>query len=167
VNRESRLHDLFTIIWNDLQQLVKNSIWSHAGFHDQIKRLCQLKAEQNGLLELLPSQQEALGKSMLNVAANAIVLQMPTSSGKTLMAEFNILVTRSLRQDAKVVYVVPSRALMNQVYFDLKNDLRQLDLAIERTSSAVEVDPTENNFLMSDDIDILVSTPEKLDLLIR
>lgn len=167
VNRESRLHDFFTIIWNDLQQLVKNSIWSHAGFHDQIKRLCQLKAEQNGLLELLPSQQEALGKSMLNVAANAIVLQMPTSSGKTLMAEFNILVTRSLRQDAKVVYVVPSRALMNQVYFDLKNDLRQLDLAIERTSSAVEVDPTENNFLMSDDIDILVSTPEKLDLLIR
>lgn len=166
IEPQTRLHDFFTIIWNDLQLLVKNSIWTYAGFHDQIKRLCQFKAGQ-GLLELLPSQQEALGGNMLNVAANAIVLQMPTSAGKTLMAEFNILVTRSLRPDAKIVYVVPSRALMNQVYFDLRSDLRSLNLTIERTSSAVEVDPTENSFLLSENIDILVSTPEKLDLLIR
>lgn len=163
---DSRLRDFFTIIWNDLQLLVKNSVWSYAGFHDHIKRLCRVKAEL-GQLELLPSQQKALESNMLNVAANAIVLQMPTSAGKTLMAEFNILVTRSLRPDAKIVYVVPSRALMNQVYFDLKGDLSFLDIKIERTSSAVEVDPAENSFLVSDNIDILVSTPEKLDLLIR
>ena len=166
IEPQSRLRDFFTIIWNDLQLLVKNSVWSYAGFHDQIKQLCRIKAE-SGLLELLPSQQKALENNMLNVAANAIVLQMPTSAGKTLMAEFNILVTRSLRTDAKIVYVVPSRALMNQVYFDLKSDLRSLNIKIERTSSAVEVDPTENSFLMADGIDILVSTPEKLDLLIR
>ena len=166
IDSTSRLHDFFTIIWNDLQFLVKNSIWSHSGFHNEIRELCRKKAE-NGLLELLPSQQDALEGNMLNVAANAIVLQMPTSAGKTLMAEFNILVTRSLRPDAKIVYVVPSRALMNQVYFDLRDDLRSLDISIERTSSAVEVDPTENSFLLSDKIDILVSTPEKLDLLIR
>ena len=163
---ESRLCDFFTIIWNDLQLLVKTSVWSYAGFHDHIKRLCRVKAE-SGQLELLPSQQKALESNMLNVAANAIVLQMPTSAGKTLMAEFNILVTRSLRPDAKIVYVVPSRALMNQVYFDLKGDLSFLDIKIERTSSAVEVDPAENSFLVSENIDILVSTPEKLDLLIR
>lgn len=162
----SRLHDFFICIWNDLQLLVKNSVWSHTGFHNDIKNLCKYKAEHDQL-ELLPSQQEALASNLLNVAANAIVLQMPTSAGKTLMAEFNILVTRSLRPDAKIVYVVPSRALMNQVYFDLREDLRSLNISIERTSSAVEVDPTENSFLLSEDIDILVSTPEKLDLLIR
>lgn len=166
IKPSSRLHDFFTIIWNDLQLLVKNSIWSHSGFHNDIRALCRFKAEY-GLLELLPSQQEALAGNMLNVAANAIVLQMPTSAGKTLMAEFNILVTRSLRPDAKIVYVVPSRALMNQVYFDLRYDLRRLNINIERTSSAVELDPTENSFLLSEQIDILVSTPEKLDLLIR
>lgn len=166
IEPSSRLHDFFSIIWNDLQALVKNSIWSHSGFHNDIRNLCRIKAE-NGLLELLPSQQKALAGNLLNVAANAIVLQMPTSAGKTLMAEFNILVTRSLRPDAKIVYVVPSRALMNQVYFDLRDDLRNLNISIERTSSAVEVDPTENSFLLSEKIDILVSTPEKLDLLIR
>lgn len=165
-NKESRLVDFFKIIWNDLQLLIKNSIWNNTGFHDKIKQLCSQKA-QNGILELLPSQQKALADNMLNVAANAIVLQMPTSAGKTLMAEFNILITRSLRSDSKIVYIVPSRALMNQVYFDLKEDLQGLDINVERTSAAVEVDPTEDDFLISDDIDIMVTTPEKLDLLIR
>ncbi len=91
---------------------------------------------------------------------------MPTSAGKTLLAEFNILVTKALKKDAKIIYVVPSRALVNQIYFDLKSDLEPLDLVIEKTSSAIEVDPNENTFL-SQNIDILVSTPEKLDLLIR
>lgn len=166
ISKDSRLNDFFKIIWNDLLLLVKNSIWTHTGFHNEIKKLCKRKAE-DGMLELLPSQQDALSQNMLNVAANAIVLQMPTSAGKTLMAEFNILVTRSLRSDAKIIYVVPSRALMNQVYFDLRDDLRSLNLSIERTSSAVEVDPTESCFLQSDNIDILVCTPEKLDLLVR
>lgn len=166
IEKESRLNDFFAIIWNDLQLLIQNSIWTQTSFQDTVKKLCKIKAE-NELLELLPSQQKALTGGMLDIAANAIVLQMPTSAGKTLMAEFNILVTRSLRPDAKIVYVVPSRALMNQVYFDLRDDLRSLDIAIERTSSAVEVDPTENNFLVADKIDILVCTPEKLDLLIR
>lgn len=166
IDKQSRLNDFFKIIGNDLQLLIKNSIWSLTGFHDDIRRLCRAKAN-SGVLELLPSQQSALEDNMLNVAANAIVLQMPTSAGKTLMAEFNILVTRSLRSDAKIVYVVPSRALMNQVYFDLRDDLCSLGLTIERTSSAVEVDPTESRFLLSERIDILVCTPEKLDLLIR
>jgi hypothetical protein len=106
IPRESRLNDFFRIIWNDLQLLVKNSIWTHTGFQSEIRRLSRMKAE-SGILELLPSQQDALAGRMLDVVANAIVLQMPTSAGKTLMAEFNILVTRSLRPDAKIVYVVP------------------------------------------------------------
>lgn len=166
IEKDSRLNDFFTIIWNDLQLLIQNSIWTQTGFQDIVKKLCRIKADK-GILELLPSQQKAITGGMFDIAANAIVLQMPTSAGKTLMAEFNILVTRSLRPDAKIVYVVPSRALMNQVYFDLRDDLRSLDIAIERTSSAVEVDPTENSFLVADKIDILVCTPEKLDLLIR
>jgi len=165
-NNNSRLKDIISIIWNDLQLLIRNSIWNNTGFDDKIKELCKKKAE-SGILELLPSQQKALESNMLNVAANAIVLQMPTSSGKTLMAEFNILITRSLRSDSKIVYVVPSRALMNQVFFDLREDLSGLDLTVERTSAAIEIDPAENDFLLSEEIDILVTTPEKLDLLIR
>lgn len=162
----SRLNDFITFIWNDLKILITNSIWNGTAFQDKIKRLCEKKSKAN-ILELLPSQRKALSENLLDVAANATVLQMPTSAGKTLMAEFNIIVTKSLREDAKIVYVVPSRALVNQIFFDLRDDLGDLGFNIERTSSANEVDPTENDFLISDDINILVSTPEKLDLLIR
>lgn len=165
-NEGSRLKDIVKIISSDLKVICQNSIWSHTAFQDKIKLLCAKKS-QSGILELLPSQRNALSQKLLDVYANATVLQMPTSAGKTLLAEFNIIVTKSLRTDAKIVYVVPSRALVNQVYYDLKSDLGDLDICVEKTSSAIEIDPTENDFLLSDKIDVLVSTPEKLDLLIR
>lgn len=161
-----RLRDFVYIIYQDLLCLIRNSIWNGTAFQDQIKKLCTFKGSQN-ILELLPSQRQAMQQNLFDVYANASIVQMPTSAGKTMLAEFNIVLTKSLRKDAKVVYVVPSRALVNQVYFDLRKDLSAIGLNVERTSSASEIDPTEADFLIADDVDIIVSTPEKLDLLIR
>lgn len=167
VKSEPRLISVFQLFEFGLNTMYKNAIWTQTKFNDKIKLLCKRKAEL-GILELLPSQREALSENLLDVASNVTVLQMPTSAGKTLLAEFNIIVTKALRADAKIVYIVPSRALVNQIYFDLKTDLEPLDFVIEKTSSAIEIDPTEDSFLSGDDkIDVLVSTPEKLDLLIR
>lgn len=166
VPRNLRLRDFIHIISKDLLALVRNSIWQGTAFHDHIKKLCEFKSS-NQILELLPSQRQAMQQNLFDVYANASIIQMPTSAGKTMLAEFNIVLTKSLRQDAKVVYVVPSRALVNQVYFDLRDDLSPIGLNVERTSSASEIDPTEADFLIADDVDIIVSTPEKLDLLIR
>lgn len=167
VKNEPRLNSVFQLFEFGLNTLYKNAIWTQTKFNDKIKLLCKRKAELD-ILELLPSQREALSENLLDVASNVTVLQMPTSAGKTLLAEFNIIVTKALRADAKIVYIVPSRALVNQVYFDLKSDLEPLDFIIEKTSSAIEIDPTEDSFLSGDEkIDVLISTPEKLDLLIR
>jgi superfamily II DNA/RNA helicase len=167
VKSEPRLNSVFQLFEFGLNIMYKNAIWTQTKFNDKIKLLCKNKADL-GILELLPSQREALSENLLDVASNVTVLQMPTSAGKTLLAEFNIIVTKALRADAKIVYIVPSRALVNQIYFDLKTDLEPLDFVIEKTSSAIEIDPTEDSFLSGDEkIDVLVSTPEKLDLLIR
>jgi len=168
VKSEPRLNSVFQLFEFGLNTLYKNAIWTNTKLGDKVRKLCEQKAKL-GVLELLPSQREALTeKNLLDVAANVTVLQMPTSAGKTLLAEFNIIVTKALRADAKIVYLVPSRALVNQVYFELKSDLEPLDFVIEKTSSAIEIDPTEDSFLGEDEtIDVLVSTPEKLDLLIR
>ena len=166
IPKNLRLSDFIQIINKDLLALIRNSIWQGTAFHDQIKKLCEVKSS-NQVLELLPSQRQAMEQNLFDVYANASIIQMPTSAGKTMLAEFNIVLTKSLRQDAKIVYVVPSRALVNQVYFDLRADLSPIGLNVERTSSATEMDPTEADFLIADDIDVIVSTPEKLDLLIR
>lgn len=156
VNSEPRLQSIISIIEVSLKAICRNAIWAKTGFNDKIKQLCRAKAEL-GMIDLLPSQRDALDEKLLDVASNVVVLQMPTSSGKSLLAEINILVTKALRPDAKIVYIVPSRALVNQVYFDLKSDFEKLDLIIEKTSSAIEIDPNENNFLTGEIIDILVS----------
>jgi len=167
VKNEPRLNSVFNLFEFGLNSMYRNAIWTTTKFNDKIKLLCKQKAEL-GILELLPSQREALSEKFLDVASNVTILQMPTSAGKTLLAEFNIIVTKALRADAKIVYIVPSRALVNQIYFDLKCDLEPLNFIIEKTSSAIEIDPTEDSFLNGEEkIDVLVSTPEKLDLLIR
>ena len=164
--RTARFKSVLDIIEADLYHLISNSIWTDMTWHEKVKSLCKQKGD-SGLLELLPSQRDAISQKLFDVAANAIVLQMPTSAGKTLLAEFNIAVTKSLLPQSKVVYIVPSRALVNQVYHDLRADLSQLGLSVEKTSSVNEVDPSENAFLQADEIDVLISTPEKMDLLIR
>ena len=166
LSRDEYLYGLISIISDDLKSLVSNSIWSRTGFQDKIKQLCRKKAE-SGMLELLPSQIDAFDKRLFDVAANAIILQMPTSAGKTLLAEFNIIVNKSLLSGSKVIYIVPSRALVNQVYHDLSSDLNDLGISIAKTSSVNDIDPTENAFISFDGIDVIVSTPEKIDLLIR
>jgi superfamily II DNA/RNA helicase len=164
---EPRLISILNLFEFGLKTMYNNAIWRQTRFNDKIKQLCRKKAKL-GMIELLPSQRDALLQNVLNVASNATVLQLPTSAGKTLLAEFNIIFTKALKSDAKVVYIVPSRALVNQIYYDLKSDLESLNLVIEKTSSAIEVDPVEDSFLNgNENIDILVSTPEKLDLLIR
>ena len=161
-----RFKSILSIIESDLYRLIDNSIWTGTAFQEKVKMLCKQKGDL-GILELLPSQRDAMSQKLFDVAANAIVLQMPTSAGKTLLAEFNIVVTKSLLPQSKVVYIVPSRALVNQVYHDLKSDLSSLNLSVEKTSSVNEVDPSEDAFLLADEIDVLISTPEKLDLLVR
>lgn len=166
LTRTERFKSILGIIEADLYHLTGNAIWTDMAWHEKVKSLCKQKSD-SGLLELLPSQRDAISQKLFDVAANAIVLQMPTSAGKTLLAEFNIAVTKSLLPQSKVVYIVPSRALVNQVYHDLRADLSQLGLSVEKTSSVNEVDPSEDAFLQADEIDVLVSTPEKMDLLIR
>lgn len=80
-DKQSRLKDIIKIISADLKFICQNSIWAHTGFQDKIRLLCEKKS-QSGILELLPSQRNALAQKLLDVYASATILQMPTSAGK-------------------------------------------------------------------------------------
>lgn len=164
-----RLQGIVTIMEQNLTLLQNNSIWysTNAIQIKKLKDFCIAKSlAERSIIDLLPSQRDAINQSLLDIAASVTVVEMPTSAGKTLLAEFNIIVTKALNADSKIIYVVPTRALVNQVYYDLKTDFEGLNFAIEKTSGAIEVDPSEEA-LLKEKIDILISTPEKLDLLIR
>lgn len=160
------------LIWIGCRELLRNSIWTHAAsLPTSVRKFIDLLSKRgrpNPIIELWPAQQEALYRNLLTTYHRAILVEMPTSAGKTLLAKFAIIQTKALVPEGTIVYIVPTRALANQVTFDLRSDFKGLEpsIKVEMTVPAYELDPIENSFLQNPP-DILVTTPEKLDLLIR
>ncbi|WP_442544084.1 DEAD/DEAH box helicase [Arthrobacter sp. KN11-1C] len=150
--------------------LVRNAIWTQVeGLGHNASRFAEHLASptlNEPLLELWPSQQEALRKNLLDPYSKAILVQMPTSAGKTLLAKFSIIQTLALNPGSTVAYIVPTRVLVNQIVDELRRDLKGLDLSVEQAIPVFELDPTENA-LLQDPPSVLVTTAEKMDLLIR
>ena len=130
------------------------------------------RREHRAMFELLPPQRAALlEQGLLDQAKTAIVIDLPTSGGKTLLAQFRIL--QALNQfDADggwVAYVAPTRALCAQLTRGLRTDFEPIGLRVEQLTAAVEVDAFEEELLTEtrQPFHILVATPEKLSLVIR
>ncbi len=80
----------------------------------------QLTAEFEASLpfKLDPFQREAIEK--LDRGFGGVLVSAPTSSGKTVVAEYAIF--RALREGVKVIYTTPLKALSNQKYHDFVRD---------------------------------------------
>lgn len=130
------------------------------------------RREHQPMFELLPPQRAALAEQgLLDQAKTAIVVDMPTSGGKTLLAQFRIL--QALNQfDAEkgwVAYVAPTRALCAQITRRLRRDFEPINIRVEQLTGAVEVDAFEEELLndQEEPFGVIVATPEKLSLVIR
>jgi len=175
---DSQLEVLLKWLHASSKQMVLGSTWWVArAVNSRVTRFVQEITRHQGMFELLPPQRTALREEgLLDQAATAIVIDMPTSGGKTLLAQFRIL--QALNQfDADqgwVAYVAPTRALTAQLTRRLRRDFSPIGVRVEQLSGAVEIDAFEDNMLSykghetSDrSFDVLIATPEKLQLVIR
>ena len=131
-----------------------------------------VEREQEPMFELLPPQRAALlEQGLLDQAKTAVVVDLPTSGGKTLLAQFRIL--QALNQfdadEGWIAYVAPTRALSAQITRRLRRDFEPLNIRVEQLTGAVEVDAFEDQLLSERGrpFQILVATPEKLSLVVR
>ncbi|MFB8017285.1 DEAD/DEAH box helicase [Streptomyces rubiginosohelvolus] len=158
-------------------QLIDNSLWTVSRAVSPevtafVESLISRGAERP-LFEALPPQRAALAEQgLIRSAFRSVVVSLPTSAGKTLIAQFRILQALSTyrQQGGWVAYVAPNRALVNQITRRLRRDLGPLGVNVERVSPALEVDGLEGEMLKNSTesrFDVLVTTPEKLDLLLR
>jgi hypothetical protein len=153
------------------RSLIRATIWHQLAAYNskmtEFKNALTDEIQTNPLFELLPPQRDAI-KEVMNTGNRAVVVEMPTSSGKTLLAEFRIIQTKVNIANAWIAYLVPTRALVNQLTVKLRRDLSPLGFKIEQATPAYELDVFEQELLASpENFDVLVTTPEKLDLLIR
>ena len=117
------------------------------------------------ITELWYAQREAIQRSLLDLTKTAIVLSLATSSGKTLLAELAIINAHDDNLNARIVYLAPTRALVTQISLILKRDFQNAGIKVQVATPAFELNPVESDILKSE-YNVLVTTPEKLDLLI-
>ncbi len=127
--------------------------------------LRSLASQSPAVVELWPSQRVALEAGLLDAARSALVVRTPTSSGKTRMAEAAIIEAISRDPSGCCVYIVPFRALATEVEATLGTTLGQLGLRVSSLFGGYESSDLED-FLLSNS-NVLVLTPEKLDLVLR
>jgi replicative superfamily II helicase len=167
---EDLLAHYANLLWIGCRELVAGSLWTHVASLGhaaaEFARSLASRAIKHPIVELWPGQQRALERRLLDPYPRAVIVEMPTSGGKTLLAEFSIVQTLALQPGSSVVYIAPTRALVNQVTRALRTDLGRFGLTVEMTVPAYELDPGEAT-LLAGRIDVLVTTPEKLDFLIR
>ena len=151
------------------KKMVANSVWTEARRAPKIRKLIEGLADApRPVFELMYPQRAAIQSGLFDQFNDAIVVTLPTSSGKTMIAEFKILQIQSqLGNDYWMAYVVPTKALVNQIASGLRRDFEGLGIRVERMSGALEQDKFEESLVSSRDFDILVTTPEKLNLLLR
>lgn len=114
--------------------------------------------------EVWPSQREAVGKGLLDSSTSKVV-SMPTRSGKTRIAEMSMLHALTSTAGSKCVYVAPYRALVSEVVETLAKVFPDLGYSVSGMDGSYDDDPSEGDLAAG--ADILVMTPEKLDLMAR
>lgn len=156
--------------------MTAGSVWWVAhSVNSRVTRFVDHMTKSQGMFELLPPQRAAIREQgLLDPAARAVVVDLPTSGGKTTLAEFRIL--QALNQFAEdggwIAYIAPTRALVAQITRRLRNHLGPLGIRVEQLSGAVEVDAYEDELLKegtaaSRAFNVLVCTPEKLQFVVR
>lgn len=121
----------------------------------------RLRAGSRSAIELWPSQLVASRRAV--DPTDNLVVSLPTSAGKTRIAELCIL--RALSAGRRVVYVTPLRALSAQVERDIAETFVPLGFSVSSLYGSAGIESGDAEMLR--DGKIVVSTPEKLDFALR
>ncbi|OYC97029.1 DEAD/DEAH box helicase [Microbacterium sp. Yaish 1] len=120
-----------------------------------------LLARERAEIDLWPSQLHVVDRIFANT--DDLVVALPTSAGKTRIAELCIL--RCLAQKRRAVYVTPLRALSAQTERILEETFAPLGAQVSSLYGSMGANDLDGDALRSSDI--VVATPEKLDFALR
>lgn len=123
--------------------------------------IASLYGRRNAEVELWPSQREAAARS--TDLTDDLVVALPTSAGKTRVAEIAALMTLSVGK--RVLIVTPLRALSAQTERSFRRTFAPLGKAVSSLYGASGVSEGDEDALRTRPI--VIATPEKLDFALR
>ena len=120
-----------------------------------------LLARSRSEIDLWPSQLQVVDRIFRD--DRNLVVALPTSAGKTRIAELSILAC--LAQKRRIIYVTPLRALSAQTERVLAGTFSPLGIRVSSLYGSIGVSDIDEDALHSSQI--VVATPEKLDFALR
>ncbi len=127
-----------------LKKIIPENVYSHI---------------EKRIVEFRPGQVKSIESGLFN--NKNILVCTPTASGKTLIAEMLFLNT-VLNKKGKTIYVVPLKALASEKYSDFKKLYEIHDFKVGVSSGDLD---KSDAYLR--DYDLIITTSEKLDSLLR
>src|SRR3989338_519491 len=110
------------------------------------------------ITELRPAQEKTIKKGLLD--GRSLLVCTPTASGKTLIAELAALKS-IIENKGKAIYIVPLKALASEKYRDFKKRYGKT----AKVAMSIGDNDSSDSYLA--EYDLIVTTSEKLDSLIR
>lgn len=123
--------------------------------------ISSLYARKTSEVELWPSQREAARRS--TDVTDDLVVALPTSAGKTRVAEIAALMT--LSSESRVLIVTPLRALSAQTERSFRKTFAPLGFSVSSLYGASGLSVGDEDALRTREI--IIATPEKLDFALR
>lgn len=123
--------------------------------------ISSLYARKTSEVELWPSQREAAKRS--TDVTDDLVVALPTSAGKTRVAEIATLMTLSLAR--RVLIVTPLRALSAQTERSFRKTFAPLGFSVSSLYGASGLSSGDEDALRTREV--IIATPEKLDFALR
>lgn len=114
--------------------------------------------------ELWKSQIEVLNGNLLE--GNNAIIKMPTSAGKTRIAEMAIVHSLIKKRGQKCIFIAPFKSLIDELEQSFSNVFSELNFKIS-TMFEYYISKDEFQEILAQDSDLLVLTPEKMDMLYR
>lgn len=130
--------------------------------HENTRKYIQnLAFNSPSIVELFVTQKEAVQK----LGEDNLVISLPTSSGKTRIAEIAILDTLSKYPESKVLYLAPFRSLAFEVEESMDKTFSALGLSTTFLYGGSQYSKLDKTLI--EHSNIIIATPEKAKAIIR
>ena len=148
--------------WAELSSVAGTAVGAE-GLWQRLRRtyVAALMARDRSEIDLWPSQLHVVER--IFASTDDLVVALPTSAGKTRIAELCIL--RCLAQKRRAVYITPLRALSAQTERILEETFEPLGATVSSLYGSMGANDLDGDALRASDI--VVATPEKLDFALR
>lgn len=151
--------------------ILEASLWNSLGKHFDINvgltrnYIQSLTYKKNGgVYELFLTQRNSLSK-VLNKENAGCVVSIPTSSGKTRIAEIAILDCIIKNNQSKVLYIAPFRSLAYEIENSLDEIFHNIGISVSHLYGGSLFSKLDEKVI--DESDVIIATPEKAKAILR